>query len=356
VTNWFDGASYDPLASRYIERLQRVTKLQQIVSGERFSERNAFKPKLIIEHKRFVLHELERRPLFSLEAISNLSEGFVHKSRVPDACTCRLDLVRYKFPGFSNDAVKTHGEAGYAERLAHIVLFEGKLTLPRVEQLEHRGGRIFGNGNRIGGVPKRVFSVLIRLHGDPHYTTRLLCYGIAMLICVGGIPGSGRKDFARQLAARLGFYTFDLESNMRTGLMRHAHYRAGNTETLSDEIRARMVRQAVRNFEHLSETFRNVMLDEPLHRAQTRALLFEAGAKYFSSVQMVWVEETEATQAERVLRIQEKNPRLSDETARSIIETMERDFEPFETPPILAQNVVGNQRALEETVRALGFT
>jgi predicted kinase len=177
-----------------------------------------------------------------------------------------------------------------------------------------------------------------------------------MLICVGGIPGSGRKDFARQLAARLGFYTFDLESNMRTGLMRHAHYRAGNTETLSDEIRARMVRQAVRNFEHLSETFRNVMLDEPLHRAQTRALLFEAGAKYFSSVQMVWVEETEATQAERVLRIQEKNPRLSDETARSIIETMERDFEPFETPPILAQNVVGNQRALEETVRALGFT
>jgi len=172
-----------------------------------------------------------------------------------------------------------------------------------------------------------------------------------MLICVGGLPGSGRKDFAHRIAEKSGFYAFDLESNMRTLLLRREYQRG--EETLSDALRLRMFQHVARNFAHVSETFRNVIVDEPFHRIVPREFLFAEGARYFKRVAVVWVEETEAHIEERILRVREKNPRLTPVTARTIIETMERDFEPFVTPPIFAYNVVNNPLVVDNVVRAL---
>ncbi len=176
-----------------------------------------------------------------------------------------------------------------------------------------------------------------------------------MLICVGGIPGSGRKDFALALAEKLGFYSFGLENAMRSShLIRE--YRAHEPEgTIHDDLRLRMYQHAARNFNDVARTFKNVVVHEPFHRRIPREFLFDAGRRSFGDVRVLWIEDTKADVAERARRLCEKNPRLSLEDAAQLISTMEEDFEAFEQTPYVIRDVYGDTTAATRAAHILGL-
>lgn len=178
-----------------------------------------------------------------------------------------------------------------------------------------------------------------------------------MLICVGGLLGSGRKDFARRLGEKLDFYVFNLESSMRTTLFLREHQRESlhGYDLLSDPLRLRMFQHVARDFGQLAKTYRNIIVDESFHRHIPREFFFEEGKKHFTRVAVVWVEDTEASLEERVQRVLEKNPRHDAEGVKRMIKTMERDFEPFTLPPIVVRNVVQNPHVLKDVIQQLGM-
>lgn len=178
-----------------------------------------------------------------------------------------------------------------------------------------------------------------------------------MLIFVGGLLGSGRKDFAQHLGAKLDFYVYDLESSMRTSLFlrEYRRERVHSYDTLSDTLRLHMFQHVARNFEQLSNIFKNVVVDEPFHRNIPRSFLFEQGKKYFKQVPVVWVEDTQASVEEKALRVLRKNPRHNVANVKKMIEKMESDFEPLPSPPIFARNVAQNPLILDDVVRQLAF-
>ena len=219
----------------------------------------------------------------------------------------------------------------------------------------HRVGGRAGDRNGFIAKDKRNPTLLIRFHAHGFRTISLTdCDTVrSMLICVGGIPGSGRKDFARALAGKLGFYTFDLEGVMRSSLMVKAYRTQRSDGMVSDNLRLRMFHHAARHFDDIAHTFRNVVVDEPLHRSIPRDFLFEAGRRSFGSVIPIWVD-TDADHAEKIRRLQEKNPRLSEKQAGHLITIMARDFEPFAEAPIYAHNAYDNGAVLQDVARLLG--
>lgn len=181
----------------------------------------------------------------------------------------------------------------------------------------------------------------------------MLRYRLSMLICVGGLPGSGRKDFALALAEKLGFYSFGLESVMRSShLIRE--YRMRRPEgIISDDLRLRMYRHAARSFDGIAHTFKNVVVHEPFHRRVPREFLFEAGEQSFGDVRLLWIEDTKADLNERARRLCEKNPRLTQADAAKIIRAMEADFEPFVDAPHIMRDVYGDPAAADRAAEIL---
>lgn len=117
-----------------------------------------------------------------------------------------------------------------------------------------------------------------------------------MLIVLGGVLGSGRKALGRALAAKYGFYHYDLADKKFREYHRNVH---GEVEERvrqphDDAARMHLYARAFAELRPLSKMYNTVLLEDSFHRKGPRDWLLAETKKIFSPVVFIWIESQES--------------------------------------------------------------
>ena len=119
-----------------------------------------------------------------------------------------------------------------------------------------------------------------------------------MLLCIGGISGSGRKTLAREYAARSGYHLYD--SNARKS---HQYVRSDDgtydqlTSHPQDDVTwEHLYGVILEDLSLLLKMHSGVVLEDSFHREGPREYFLKEAGERFGGVVFIWIER-ERTQA-----------------------------------------------------------
>lgn len=125
-----------------------------------------------------------------------------------------------------------------------------------------------------------------------------------MLIVLGGFYGSGRKIFAKKLAARHQFHLYDMEAvRSRSFRFTNAGVREATRWERSDMERGHLYRKVLETFPIVSKTYPDTIVEDGFHRRKLREFFLKGAAEYFKPVVFVWIDSDESHVEERLRRM-----------------------------------------------------
>lgn len=171
----------------------------------------------------------------------------------------------------------------------------------------------------------------------------------AMLICIGGFPGSGAHFLAEELSRALGFYYFPLSELKRDPLIIREHrLNPKRAPGFSDELLLRLYRQATSHFRLKSKLYPDTIIRDEFTREIPREVFFKEAEKYFGPPLVIWVDSSEEEEAPFLKMVLKAKPEIL-----NIKLWLQRDararFEPF-TRPIHSLRYLNNPAALDEAL------
>jgi gluconate kinase len=160
-----------------------------------------------------------------------------------------------------------------------------------------------------------------------------------MIIFIGGLPGTGKSSVARCLAEKLSINYYDVDEvkkvigpqdpdfdyNMKHGI------------PFTEEMRLKVFKKVVEDFESLSKSNRHLLVDESLHLKKSRQVLFDGAKAHFGGYVIVWVKTDEQIVEER-LTSKKRTGHILITDAMKMYRSFAKEFEPFEGSYIVCEN------------------
>jgi gluconate kinase len=160
-----------------------------------------------------------------------------------------------------------------------------------------------------------------------------------MVIFVGGLPGAGKSSVARFLAEKLSINYYDVdevkkvigpqdpdfEYNMKHGI------------PFKEEVRLKVFKKVVEDFESLSKSHAHLLVDESLHLKKSRQVLFNGAKEYFGGYVIVWVKTDEAL-VEKRLTSKKRTGHILITDPMKMYRSFAKEFEPFAGSYIVCEN------------------
>lgn len=123
-----------------------------------------------------------------------------------------------------------------------------------------------------------------------------------MLVLLGGLRGSGKREMAQELARREGFFHYVLDQHRPRSyfLNEKKEMVTYSIESTSDEDHIRIFKRACADFPLLSKMYRGVVITDQFHRKKPRDFLLSQARRYFSVIHCVWIEHEEQLALQRI--------------------------------------------------------
>jgi dephospho-CoA kinase len=171
-----------------------------------------------------------------------------------------------------------------------------------------------------------------------------------MVIFIAGLIGTGKTSLAKALAKRLGFYYYDVDEIKKEVYKTDPNYdyNLDNNIPFSDETRIKTFNRVVLDFEKLSKKYKNIIVDETLHKKSLRKILFDGAKKYFGDYLIVWIKADEGIIKERLEKDKREGHILKDSFGMYL--SLKKQFEDFDDADV----VFNNSFKLDDSVKQLG--
>lgn len=173
-----------------------------------------------------------------------------------------------------------------------------------------------------------------------------------MLICLGGFLGSGRRILAKKLAAKLGYYYYDIDEkklhDTRVSLVRRPKVKRIHPGT--DEQQVALYDQVLREFPRLSKMYPNVVVQDSFHRAKPREYFFSAARRSFDRIVFVWVGSDEKFVEDRLMHMREIGIIHNVHRTYARREREIAEFEPFSESPLTFNHTISSDDAAARLV------
>ncbi len=156
-----------------------------------------------------------------------------------------------------------------------------------------------------------------------------------MLILLGGLQGSGKRQLARAFSDATGFFWHD---TARNGSVVPSRFERSSTVIhtdpviITDALRVQRLEKIVRDFPLLSKMYDGVIVEHLLHRRLPREHLITAARRHFSNVVTIWLDSDEGAIQERIAESVGSNSGPLFERALRQREHTVQEFEPFDEP------------------------
>ena len=123
-----------------------------------------------------------------------------------------------------------------------------------------------------------------------------------MIIFVGGLIGAGKSTIAKGLANHFGFPYYDVDEIKKVVYRKDPDFERNIREgiTFSDELRIEVFNAVCRDLESLVEREPHVVVDETLHKRETRHVLYDEARRMAGGFIVVWVHADEERIIERL--------------------------------------------------------
>jgi hypothetical protein len=112
-----------------------------------------------------------------------------------------------------------------------------------------------------------------------------------MFLMLGGLPGSGRKHLARQIAAESDFFYYDMNIRKQK---RFKWSKDGVSEQVihpsSDSARLSLYEKVLKDLPLIAKMYRNVVIDDSFHRMIPRGFFITEASRYFDRCVFIWIE------------------------------------------------------------------
>jgi gluconate kinase len=167
-----------------------------------------------------------------------------------------------------------------------------------------------------------------------------------MIIFVGGLIGAGKSTVARGLAEHLSVHYYDVDEYKREIYQQDPDYQRNMDKGIpfSDETRGKLFDRVTGDFDELARQHEHMVVDETLHKRESRKTLFEGARRHFGGYIIVWVKASEDLILERLNSKVREGHLLKDPIAMH--KGFLAEFEPFEESIIVCRN----EGALEDTI------
>lgn len=168
-----------------------------------------------------------------------------------------------------------------------------------------------------------------------------------MVIFVGGLPGAGKSSVARALAEKISIYYYDVDEVKRVIGPQDPdfEYNMKHGIPFTEEVRIKVFKKVVEDFEPLSKSNAHLLVDESLHLKNSRQILFDGAKVHFGGYVVVWVKTDEALVEERLAGTERTGHILSD--PMKMYRSFAEEFEPFDGSYIVCENNGSIEEAME---------
>ena len=123
-----------------------------------------------------------------------------------------------------------------------------------------------------------------------------------MIIFVGGLIGAGKSTIARGLSERLGLPYYDVDEVKKVVYRQDPDFEKNIREGIpfSDERRIQVFEAVCKDLEKMIESAPHIVVDETLHRRETRHVLYDHARRISDGFIVIWVHADEQTILERL--------------------------------------------------------
>ena len=123
-----------------------------------------------------------------------------------------------------------------------------------------------------------------------------------MIIFVGGLIGAGKSTIAKGLAEHFGFPYFDVDEIKKVVYREDPDYERNLREGIPfrDETRTEVFRLVCDDLEKLVSEHPHIVVDETLHKRETRHLLYDEARRIAGGFIVIWVHADEDLIVERL--------------------------------------------------------
>ena len=123
-----------------------------------------------------------------------------------------------------------------------------------------------------------------------------------MIIFVGGLIGAGKSTIARGLASHFDFPYYDVDEIKKVVYRQDPNFEKNLREGIpfSDETRIRVFEMVCKDLETLVEKEPHIVVDETLHKRETRHILYDEARRMAGGFIVVWVHADEDRILERL--------------------------------------------------------
>jgi gluconate kinase len=170
---------------------------------------------------------------------------------------------------------------------------------------------------------------------------------VTVVIFVAGLVGVGKSSVAKFLADRFSFYYYDVDEVKKMIYPQDPDfdYNMRHGVPFRKETRLKVYQKVVKDFQHLAENQRHLVVDECLHLKKLRQVLFDGAKVYFGGYVIVWVRADAAVIQKRLKKQTRKDHILADpfKMYRSFAE----EFEDFDESHVVCNNTGSMEEATE---------
>jgi len=151
-----------------------------------------------------------------------------------------------------------------------------------------------------------------------------------MIIFVGGMIGAGKSTIAKGLAKSLCFPYYDVDEIKKVVYRKDANYDKNMREgiTFSDELRYEVYDLVSKDLQALVKTEPHIVVDETLHKRDTRHALYDEAQRLAGGFIVVWVHADEELILQR-LGSQKREGHILDNPL-PMHQMLRDEFEPYQ--------------------------
>ena len=154
----------------------------------------------------------------------------------------------------------------------------------------------------------------------------------SILICLGGLPGSGKRSLARSLAKEHGLYVLDFQAKKRQLF----NSRSSHSPEQVDMLQTYLFQQILSEFPTVSKMYPRMITQSLFHRATPRNFFLDAAKAYFDRVEFAWIESVDPGQ--QFESLVERGILQTSEHGALWRDSVERYFEPLPEGTVTFQN------------------
>jgi dephospho-CoA kinase len=126
-----------------------------------------------------------------------------------------------------------------------------------------------------------------------------------MVVFICGFTGNGKTTLAKYLSKKLNYFYYDSDKIKAKVFIKDPKfsYNIKNGIPFSSKSRSKMYKAIIKDFKHLSRTYKHIIVDDTLHTSLLRTKLLNSAKKYFGQYLTIQVTINEKVVRKRLQKI-----------------------------------------------------